>query len=168
MRGFWKKKSSRGKIVLRLFRFERKGGKKWRPETREELSASIFLHLHSQSHSKSKIFIPTINKFQIRGMVIFTIQDIGDERWRKDTVRGEERADSGAQRELLFRGFDPSVNFQGREMKRPMERNRWREPSTLKVRLNYFRRISYRTSLSDPRMMINIFLTFLFAIRVAE
>lgn len=150
---------------MRLFRFERKGRKKWRPETREELSHRSS---QSQSHSKSKIFIPTINKFQIRGMVIFTIQDIGDERWRKDTVRGEERADSGAQRELLFRGFDPSVNFQGREMKRPMERNRWREPSTLKVRLNYFRRISYRTSLSDPRMMINIFLTFLFAIRVAE
>lgn len=63
---------------------------------------------------------------------------------------GEERADSGAQRELLFRGFDPSVNFQGREMKRPMERNRGRESlPPLKVRLNYFRRISYpdRTSL---------------------
>lgn len=65
----------------------------------------------------------------------FYFGGIRDEKWRKSALYGGgkrwERADSGT-RELLFRGFDPSVNFQAgaRWGDRPMERNRERERET--------------------------------------
>ena len=78
-------------------------------------SALAFLRLQRNSPPRGCI--------KIRSPVTNVEETIGASGGNRTPCREEKKGAAHEARELLPWGFDPSVNFQRREMKKPMERN---------------------------------------------